>query len=257
MCTDNGTSIGLYPADSESLIYFDADGNKACLTLENARQFREMNGMSQIEGNFTTSGTQIKLIFIPIKISNEGGLVNGPTYLSASGSGTILKSLAPMGSPNSGISSGIVGVGKSEGNFQGTRNLPIERDERYPITMNIIDHLLFTGKNDCNCEFVEHVSEAMSALHKICLEYGSLVISNTNRITESNITASVEPTWFNGWWGLNQTFYELDRSSMLKVLQPISSLDKQTALIVIEDFLRKKSIIKNEVVIESMDMLKS
>lgn len=82
-----------------------------------------------------------------------------------------------------GIDIGMLGLGSSDGDFIGTKNLKLERDTRFPIRCTF-QYYRVTNENFVSEHDVKDIATQVSQATRIALASGSLVADTTNRTTE-------------------------------------------------------------------------
>lgn len=96
-----------------------------------------------------------------------------------------------------GMDMGMLGLGSKEGKFTGTKDLVLERDERFPIRCTF-QYYRVTDQDFITEPDVKDIVNQLSQSSKMAVASGSLVQSTTERKTEPDLTQT-KPT--DDWSG--------------------------------------------------------
>jgi hypothetical protein len=92
-----------------------------------------------------------------------------------------------------GMDMGVLSKGTERGKYVGTGTTKLMRDERYPIRCTY-QYYRLTDEENLSEELVKNIVEQLDNINNIATSSGSLVMSNTDRITEPRLESKLEPS---------------------------------------------------------------
>jgi hypothetical protein len=102
----------------------------------------------------------------------------------------ISKGCMPMAcapqSRGDGMDMGMIALGEKDGKFVGTKDLKLERDDRFPIRCTF-QYYRVTDEKFVNENDIGDIAEQLSQAGKKAVESGSLVLDNSDRKTEPTL----------------------------------------------------------------------
>jgi hypothetical protein len=105
--------------------------------------------------------------------------------------GSINKSFQPRSIRSRGMDMGVLSKGTERGKYVGTGTTKLMRDEKYPIRCTY-QYYRLTDEENLSEELVKNIVEQLDNINNIATGSGSLVISNTDRITEPKLDIKVK-----------------------------------------------------------------
>lgn len=142
VATREGTSMQVVENDSGYLsqpLYFNQAGRRAPFTAERASDFAAHGGDAVSPGwqQHEDDGLNVVLLIqVPLK-HREPTYYGFDDYGDMEGAGGLAKSAPAAESRRSDVENAVVSHGPVEGPFREMHDLPIERDERYPIRVTV------------------------------------------------------------------------------------------------------------------------
>ena len=108
--------------------------------------------------------------------------------------------LPPCESKISDVENAVIGHGKVEGPFTEIDNLPIERDDRFPVRVTI-QFYKATGNGAVSANDMQSIAGQIKKVYADADYVGSLVVSgDTGRPTEHWGPKNEPPGWWNSFW---------------------------------------------------------
>ena len=99
-----------------------------------------------------------------------------------------------------GMDMGNISLGSKVGTYKGTNNLTLERDIKYPIRCTY-QYYRVSDTDNINNEVVKDIIKQLDAIKNLASSEGSLVVEDSERITESSHSKD-EPTKYHSYnWG--------------------------------------------------------
>jgi hypothetical protein len=105
--------------------------------------------------------------------------------------GSINKSFQPRSIRSRGMDMGVLSKGTERGKYVGTGTTKLMRDEKYPIRCTY-QYYRLTDEENLSEELVKNIVEQLDNINNIATSSGSLVMSNTDRITEPILDIKVK-----------------------------------------------------------------
>jgi hypothetical protein len=124
--------------------------------------------------------------------------------------GSINMSNLPRSIKPRGMDMGVLSKGTERGKYVGTGTTKLIRDDKYPIRCTY-QYYRLTDEENLSEELVKNIVEQLDNINNIATGSGSLVMSNTDRITEPRLESKLEPSLEvekNVNWN-NQTMLEM------------------------------------------------
>lgn len=179
----NGTSAQVLDSRSDMHLYHNNNGQRASYVGQRLSSFRAETGSEQSsDAPMSDSEKQqnmLLIIQVPLKQKEE---VEDTTSRKKKG-GIVVRS---RGAPNvkCDVEAAILKVGADEGPFHEIKDLPIERDPRYPIRVTM-QFYKATSNGAVTAEVMNSIAEELLGARKWAVAISSLVTETTNRTTES------------------------------------------------------------------------
>lgn len=183
-----GTSAQVVDNGKTSL-RFNKNGKATNFVAKRLSEDRKDRGV-ETKGAMTTEEKQQNVLFIyqiPLKVAERPRLSYGNFYteklecMAIPACASIPKSL---GMRCAGMEDAILKTGKEVGPFKGTKDLKLERDDRYPIRVTVQFYKV-TDTSELKESDVKSISEQISKVYSTGCDVGSLVLNDkTARVTE-------------------------------------------------------------------------
>lgn len=199
----NGTSVEIIDEANGwngQKLGFNKNGKACDFAAERLKDVRAAAGVATEGAMSAQELNNNKLLIIQIPLKHEkkpptrmyamGGYPESVCMAACSMAPQVLAKSVPAD-----MDYGQIKVGKETGEaYHGLGGLTIERDESFPIRVTTQLYRL-TNDGCLNREQMETLAKEIKAEEKIGQNASSLVLENTNRITESNVKAPAQPMY--------------------------------------------------------------
>lgn len=199
--SDMGTSTQVITEYNQRLL-FNKNGQAAHFQAQRLSDYRQATG-SSATGALTAAEKAKNMLFvfqIPLKQTKVRTYRGGPEFLECVPMACC--AALPAGIPKTvrGLEDAILEVGRTEGPFEGTRNLSLVRDDRYPIRCTV-QYYSVTDTTDLNGTVFKDFADKLNKVYSWADARGSLVVEGkTDRVTEPVLPeVTKEPGNRVGW----------------------------------------------------------
>lgn len=183
-------------------LFFNRKGERASLTGTRKSDFAASSGNSVITPGGSTGSQQslnmVLLIQVPLKQKNPMRSVPAEAMPSpgvGGGGGVMLKSRE-----KSDVEEAVIGFGKIEGPFTEIDNLPIERDNRFPVRVTV-QFYQATSNGVVSEEDMDRFARQINQIYAHADAVGSLVTQGeSGRVTEHSGPKLQPPGWWAEFW---------------------------------------------------------
>lgn len=199
---------------SNQKIFFNDKGDARWFRVERLQDYRErVTGEKQEK---VSSFTEMKegekrenvlmMFQVPLKVktrTTRGGsfsnLESACAFGGAQGAvrGRCLKKSMSVREESRGMDMGMLSLGSKDGKFVGTRDLVLERDDRFPIRCTF-QYYRTTDQDQVSEHDVKDIVAQLSQSSKVSVASGSLVLSTGDRKTEPDLA---HPVPSDSWTG--------------------------------------------------------
>ena len=191
-------------------LFFNKNGQRCSLTGQRKSDV-QAKGPAQQDPNapkLDVAGEQgvnmVMLIQVPLKQKELPRLKNLAAAEAAFGLGAVPKADSAPGSAQlrrSDVEEAVIGFGEVEGPFTEIDNLPIERDERFPIRVTV-QFYKATSNGIVNEKDIADIAEQIDRVYREADYVGSLVLGTgaANRPTEHDGPQFQPPNWWADFW---------------------------------------------------------
>lgn len=194
--SDQGTSAQVLTERNQTL-YFNKNGRAADFNAKRITQYREEMGIDQ-NAKLSVEEKEKNVLFvyqIPLKQtkSKESYQFGGSyetlccdTFGSSFNEGCGPPQYRSFDMQAKGMEFGILDIGDSHSKFEGTKNLKLVRDERFPIRCTIQSYFV-TDTHDIKVDMFKIITMKLNKVYEKAKTKGSLVIEDTDRPTKMKI----------------------------------------------------------------------
>lgn len=216
LASKDGTSAQVLETSNQKL-YFNDRGiarNFKAERLQDVREKETGKPQEKVKSHREMKDTEkmdnvLMIIQIPLKVRSRSrgcpiikyefvskGLPKGWKSMSSSNSwGSSSRGLGKHSASGHrrghGMDMGMLRLGREKGKFIGTKDLKLERDERFPIRCTF-QYYRLTDENFISEEQVKDIAEQLNKVESKALASGSLVASNSERVTEPDLSKPKE-----------------------------------------------------------------
>lgn len=202
LASKDGTSAQIVERKTQKL-FFNDNGDARWFKAERLQDYRtRKTGVEQkkVESFTEMKGEEklenvIMMLQIPLKVkpSSRGGfgMQDGfcPELMLCASKGPVYRSMNVKKKRVRGVGMdmGMLGLGKKDGKFVGTKDLTLERDTRFPIRCTF-QYYRVTDENFISEHDVQDIQKQLSQAHEMAVASGSLVTNeDTKRVTEPDL----------------------------------------------------------------------
>jgi hypothetical protein len=201
-------------------LFFNEGGQRASFTGERISGFLagdEGGDRDSPEASGQSGLNMVLLIQVPLRQKNP--------LSPAAEEGAILQSASPTGAAKSDVEAAVIGHGEIEGPFTEVDNLPIERDERFPIRVTV-QFYKATSNGIISAEDMDTIAKQIRRVYDDGDYVGSLVLDGpSDRPTEYEGPKIEPPGWWDAFWkrySENTGLSELEAKELLRWLGAIA-----------------------------------
>ncbi|MEM7698646.1 MAG: hypothetical protein AAF236_09615 [Verrucomicrobiota bacterium] len=222
-------------------LFFNANGERASLTGERKSDFEERgepeseNATEQPTATAADEGdlNLVMLIQIPLKQRNPMPPVVGDAF---GGELLAVAEAVPAAPMSSDVEDAVIGHGELEGPFTEIDDLPIERDERFPVRVTV-QYYKATSNGVVSADDVADIAAQINRIYEAGDAVGSLVVhGETGRTTEYDGPKVMPEDWWNDFWTRHETNTGDTREEAIRKLRELLGEDFETCPVT-EDYL--------------------
>lgn len=221
-------------------LFHNQAGNRASLTGERYSDAGISTPTSGPDGGETVSGdNMVLLIQIPLVHRESRRAFEDAAAPASGGAGAVYKAKKSR----SDVENAAIGFGAFEGRFTEMDNLPIQRDERFPVRVTVQFYKATSNGKVTDADMRE-IKGQIDSIYKQSDSVGSLVTGGrTGRITEYD-GPKVQPAgWWSDFWQRYERNQGMSREEGIRRLREILGQDylkKPVTRLYVCDLLRHK-----------------
>lgn len=200
-------------------LFFNQNGQRAGFTGERLSDFEAPSQSAPavtIEAGEESGLNMVLLIQVPLK-QKQPLLAFGETMSDAAAMA------APAATATSDVEAAVIGHGPVEGPFTEIDDLPIERDERFPIRVTV-QFYQATSNGIVSAANMEEMAAQIKRVYEDADYVGSLVVDGpSQRSTEYDGSKEEPAGWWEAFWQRFETNTGLSRQQARDLLQSLGA----------------------------------
>ncbi|MBI1880817.1 MAG: hypothetical protein HYR94_21785 [Chloroflexi bacterium] len=200
-------------------LFFNQNGQRAAFTGERVSDFQTQapsEPQVTVEVGEESGLNMVLLIQVPLKQKQ-------PMFRDDGTSSDAEMKAAPAAAAESDVEAAVIGHGPLEGPFTEIDNLPIERDERFPIRVTV-QFYQATSNGVVSAADMEIIAAQLKRVYEDADYVGSLVVDGpSQRVTEYDGSKAEPADWWAAFWQRFESNTGMNRQPAPELLQSLGA----------------------------------